>query len=124
MTTRKKPGPDPLPLDEVRTVKASVFFSQAEWRAILGKIDLPAGAGPQTIRRRVARFIRGAVLNFAPPTVPQVNREAWAELARVAANLNQHQRAVNEGRVPPAPFDFESLYAALEQVRAGLVGGK
>ena len=49
------------------------------------------------------------------PPVPAINLDQYAELARLAANLNQLARAANEGR--PVTVD-----AALLQRLAGEVG--
>jgi len=35
--------------------------------------------------------------NLPPPPVAPINREQYAELFRLSANLNQHARLANEG---------------------------
>lgn len=53
-------------------------------------------------RLQLAEFVRSAALGRdiqpAPPVAPQVNREVYADLARLAANFNQVARHLNEGR--------------------------
>ena len=56
------------------------------------------------------------------PLVPEVNREAYAELAKLAANLNQLTRAANEGRaVVPFPV-LRATHDILKKLRLALIG--
>ena len=50
--------------------------------------------------------------------------EQWVELGRLAANLNQLQRAIHRGQVAgvPAPL-VEELRALLRDIRRSLVAG-
>lgn len=71
-----------------------------------------------------AQWLRIAGLSRrAPPSpVPAVNRDAYAELARLAANLNQLTRLANEGRVI-APGDLlDQVAAEVAQLRLALLG--
>ena len=65
----------------------------------------------------LAHWLRDAALSrrLPSPPVPAINLDQYAELARLAANLNQLARAANEGR--PVTVD-----AALLQRLAGEVG--
>ena len=47
-----------------------------------------------------AQWLREAALTrrLPSPPVPEINREQYAELARLAANLNQLSRKANEGQ--------------------------
>ena len=47
-----------------------------------------------------AQWLREAALTrrLPSPPVPAINREQYAELARLAANLNQLSRKANEGQ--------------------------
>jgi hypothetical protein len=53
--------------------------------------------------------------------VPAVNRKAWAELARLAANFHQYQYAINLGCAPGAA-DLTEIRAAVDALRRDLVG--
>lgn len=62
--------------------------------------------------------MRLAALGKPPRIVPEVNKVAWADLARAAGNLNQITRAINEGRLPVK--DVPSVGKAVMDVRAQL----
>lgn len=61
-------------------------------------------------------WLRMAAIDQLPCFIPAVNREAWIELARLAANLNQFQTAINQGRASGYPSNF--LGEVLSQVKA------
>ena len=72
-----------------------------------------------------AQWLREAALTrrLPSPPVPPINREHYAELARLAANLNQLAKAANEGRV--IPMDDELLHNVNKEVsrlRLALLG--
>jgi hypothetical protein len=64
-----------------------------------------------------------ALSRFVPRhLVPEVNREAYAELAKLAGNLNQLARAAHEGRaVVPFPL-LKATHDALNALRLELLG--
>lgn len=70
-------------------------------------------------------FVRRAALSAVPRVVPEVNREAWVELARLSANLNQLVRHLNERRpgTPPS-VTLDELRDAVVRLRADLIGLK
>lgn len=109
---RQKPGRKPKPQHELRQHPVTCRLTDAEAE----HIDRVRGA----ITR--GEWLRRAALGKLPRIVPEINREAWAELARTAANLNQYQRAVNQGQVPAAPFDLVELRAQVQQLRAAMIG--
>ncbi|MNO01967.1 hypothetical protein D3C81_2222460 [compost metagenome] len=49
--------------------------------------------------------------------VPEINLQAYAELARAAANLNQIAKAMNEG----APLELQQIQEALHAFRLALI---
>ena len=68
-------------------------------------------------------YLRAASRGVLPPTIPAINREAWASLARVVGNLNQYQHRINDGLA--AGHDPELIQALADQVqklRAELLG--
>ena len=120
----KKHGPDPLPPDQRRRHSVGVYLTDAE-RQQLEALAIPGGTAGMSelgIRRRLARHLRSAGLESAPPQIPAINREAWAELSRLAGNLNQQQRAINEGRATPGPVDLAELRASVDALRRELIG--
>lgn len=118
MKERRKRGirgrPKVAPENVRRSV--SVRLNGAEWASICRKADA-AGVTPTAWMRRAA-------LSRAPlrSVVPAVNREAYAELARLAANLNQLARAAHDGRVSLSPTLFELLRKEVQQLRLELLG--
>jgi hypothetical protein len=120
-----KRGPNPRPKSELRNHQFGVYFTSAE-RDRLISLAVPGDPSELSdlgIRRHVAAHMRKAALGELPSSVPAINREVWAELARVAGNLNQHQRAINEGSVTPAPFfDLADLRTLVDALRNELLG--
>lgn len=88
-TKRRRRGPQPLPAGEKRLRSVSVRLNDAE----LAKLD----ARRSPIKMQRGEYLRAAALHRLPPTIPAINREAWTELAREAANLNQIARHLNQG---------------------------
>ncbi len=64
-----------------------------------------------------AQWLREAALSRRLPSlpVPAINREQYAELARLAANLNQLAHAANSGE--PVQVSDELLVAVADQVK-------
>lgn len=68
-------------------------------------------------------YLRSASRGVLPPTIPQINREAWANLGRVAGNLNQYQQAINAGTVHGHPPEvIQELAELVQKLRAELLG--
>ncbi len=70
-------------------------------------------------------YIRAAILSnekSLPKPVPEINREVWSQLARVCANLNQYQRAINSGIATSYPPGMlESVLELVQKLRAELI---
>lgn len=112
---RRKRGPQPLPAADLRTHCVSVRLSSAE----LAELD----AARASVRMQRGEYLRHAWSGKLPPTIPPINREAWASLARVAGNLNQYQHRINDGLA--VGHDSEVIQALADQVqklRAELLG--
>ena len=107
-----KRGPDPKPAEDLRNVRVSVYLTDEEADALDER------------RGRVGRgaWLRQCGLGQTPRGVPPVNRAAWADLARLAGNLNQYQRAVNEGQALPPAVDLGELRQAVDGLRRDLLG--
>ena len=73
--------------------------------------------------RRGEWLRRAAFGRRLPGGVPEINREAWSELSRLASNLNQLQRAINEGRASGVDLsELDALRDAVRRLRADLIG--
>lgn len=83
--------PKAAPAD-LRASTIGVRVSDAEHDALRAKAEA-MGMAP-------AQWLRQAALSrrLPSPPVPMINRAQYAELARLAANLNQLAKAANEGR--------------------------
>ena len=110
-----KRGPKPLALADKRMHSVSVRLNSAE----LADLD----SARALVRMQRGEYLRSASRGVLPPTIPQINREAWANLARVAANLNQYQQAINAGTVHGHPPEvIQELAELVQKLRAELLG--
>jgi hypothetical protein len=113
---KRKRGPEPRPDVEKRQVRVSVYFTAAE----LGELDARRGG-----MERSEWLRRAGLAKRLTPAIPAVNREAWAELARVAGNLNQIARSMNAaGQVHDADLVgiLAELHGQVARLRGDLVG--
>jgi hypothetical protein len=111
-----RPKNDP---NAVRTATIGVRVSEREYAQLREKAD-QLGISP-------ARWLREAALarRLPPPPVPAINREEYAELARLTGNLNQLARAANEGRAVSVSTPLlESLMAEVKRLRLALIGAE
>lgn len=83
-------GPRPLDAKDKRTHTVSVRLNAAE----LDQLD------QLRAERKLQRgaYMRAAFMQSLPPSVPELNRKAWLELSKSAANLNQIAKALNQGK--------------------------
>jgi len=115
-------GDDPLPARR-RRGRPTLPEDQQRLHAVTCRLTTAERDRVDAARGGVSRgeFIRLAALARPPRTVPELNRIAWQELARVGANLNQLARRANsEG-------DFDDMAAVAEQVaelRVALIGAR
>lgn len=116
-TKSRRRGPVPLGADKKRDHSVSVRMNPGE----LAWLDASRAA----VQMRRGEYLRSAALGKLPPTIPELNREAWAALARVAGNLNQLAKAVNEGRAVGLDLqELRELRAAVQDCRRDLLGVK
>lgn len=101
----------------VRDVTIGVRVSPSEYVALKAKADAMSVTPAQWLRQ-------SALSRRLPsPSVPAINREEYANLARLAANLNQLAKAGNEGRnVVVNDGLMERLTAEVNRLRLGLLG--
>jgi hypothetical protein len=109
-----RPKGDP---DSVKNITIGVRVSPSELETLKAKAE-QMGMYP-------AQWLREAALTRRLPTppVPAVNIEQYAELARLAANLNQLAKHANTGRVVVvSPELLESTTAEVQRLRQALLG--
>jgi len=114
---KRRYGPRPKSDDEARVHGVSCRLTHDE----LAELDRRRGK----VRR--GEWLRLSALSAPPRIVPEVNKVAWADLAKASSNLNQLTKAVNEGRLSTpdlaaANAFLLSLRAKIEAVRASLIG--
>ena len=103
--------------DALRTATIGVRVSAAEYAALRAKAE--------TLAMTPAQWLREAALTrrLPSPPVSAVNREQYAELARLAANLNRLTRLANEGdRVTVATALLSKLQTEVSRLRLELIG--
>ncbi len=101
----------------VRAVTIGVRVAPAELEALTAKAE-QMGMTP-------AHWLREAALSrrLPSPPVPPINREQYAELARLSANLNQLAHAANIGQ--PVIVDsllLQQLAGEVGRLRLALIG--
>jgi|MDTG01.4.fsa_nt_gb hypothetical protein len=114
---KRRRGPAPMPKTELRLHSVSCRLTDAE----IETLDQRRG--------HVSRgeWLRRAALSKAPRIVPEINVDAWADLARTSANLNQLTRAINEGRISDVAFGtlkagLQDLWKRVEDLRKIMIG--
>lgn len=119
-----KRGPNPRPESELRNHQFGVYFTSAERDRLISLAvpGAPSELSDLGIRRHVAAHMRKAALGTQPSRIPEINRQAWADLARLAGNLHQHQKAINQGFAVPGPVDLAELRASVDALRNELLG--
>lgn len=114
---KRRRGPEPLSPAERRTHTVSVRLNAEE----LARLD----AQRAEVAMERGEYLRAAGLHHLPPTIPAINREAWASLARVAGNLNQYQASINEGRTTGhPPEEIAALRELVQALRMDLIGAR
>lgn len=115
---KKKRGGQTLPADEKRTHCVSVRLNQVE----LAELDQ---AREKTEMQR-GTYLRSVSRGVVPKIIPEINKQAWRELARMAGNLNQLQAAINSGQLvggQVATDMITELYLEVQGLRMELIGG-
>lgn len=87
----KKRGPEPKPGHEKRSRRISVYVTDAEYAELLTRVET---------RIELAVYARHQLLAGKKAyrlVVPELNIQAYQELARAAGNLNQISKHLNGG---------------------------
>ncbi|MBU2731516.1 plasmid mobilization protein [Acidithiobacillus ferridurans] len=115
---RGKGGRTALPDERRRSIRKEVWLSPIE----LTDLKVRAAAVGITPGEYMRRAITST--SMPKPPVPELNMTAWQELARLAANANQYQHAMN---AYPDRYGWDrdlipQLLNAIHQVRFALIG--
>ncbi len=101
---------DRTPKIAKRKIRLSVFFHDHEYEIVLRE--------SKSVNIRPSELVRNKLLTgVSPVKVPELNLEAWRNLARAAGNLNQIARFLNEGM----RLDVNELLKILAEFRLALV---
>lgn len=107
----------PLPDHERRTVNLTVRLTEGEAADLTTRAaELGLAAGP---------FLREAALarRLPSPPVPELNRTAWADLSKLASNLNQLARLAHAGQLADVgPEILDDLANQVQALRRELLG--
>lgn len=109
---KRKRGPDPMPVKDKREHRLNVFFSDAEYADLLSRVKKKSQLSSYVRRQAIGGKTQLSVV------VPEINVQAYSELARVAGNLNQISRKLNSSDI----IDLSLLLSELESFRKALVG--
>ena len=105
---RRRRGPKPLPVNEKREHCISVRVNNAE----LAIVD--AQRGP----RQRGEWLRMAAIDRLPPSIPSINQQTYALLAKTAGNLATIANAMRGG----AFVELGTLRKAVKEFRDTLIG--
>ena len=103
-----KRGRTPMADGEKRNKCVSVRLNESE----IELVDFARG------RLQRGEFLRVAAIDELPKVIPEINREAYSELSKLASNLNQVAKALNSNE------SIESIEcsALLKKLRNLLIG--
>ena len=102
------------PRDTLRK-KAETYLTPGERGEILDKA--------KEARLSLATFLRKSALGYAIVSVPVINAQRWAELARTTANLNAIAAKIHRGEIGYLPEQIlDELRDEVEAVRRALMG--
>lgn len=109
---KQRRGPKPLDPSDLRghCVSVRLNLAELEW---LDRVREPA-------KMQRGEYLRAAASGKLPMTIPPINIEAWAELARSAANLNQIAKHLNSGE----RVALTQIMLSLEAFRRDIIGAK
>ncbi|EBT3059725.1 ATP-binding protein [Salmonella enterica] len=93
--------------NEVRTYCVSVRLNEEE----LSILDTKRGS------YKKGEWLRMASLHKLPPVLPEINREAWIELGRLAKDLN-HLLTHLDHKSPDSELTRTELFAVRRQIKA------
>lgn len=114
---KKRRGPAPTPEEQKRKKRISVYLTGAEYAELLGRVNHKDDLSPYMRAQAFAGKTRYSV------KVPELNLQAYADLARAAANLNQLARYLNGGDLLGIPEIQDALHtfrlALIQQGRTG-----
>lgn len=108
---KKRRGPEPIPAEQKRGKRISVYLTGAEYAELLSRVKSKDDLAP---------YIRAQAFAGKTPVaveVPAINLRVYAELARVASNLNQISRKLNAADI----VDVSQLQTELHAFRLALI---
>ena len=108
-------GPKPLRVQDLREHCVSVRLNESE----IFRLDALRGTLQRGAWLRLAALEKSKI----PFQIPGLNRQAWIDLSKLSANLNQAQTAINSGVQSSYPEElFIELREAVRQLRQSLLG--
>jgi hypothetical protein len=114
---KRRHGPEPRPEAELRSQRVGFYVTADEYDELIKRAGAIGKTGT-ALSRHLGRFVRDQTFNRLPPMIPELNRSAWFELSKAAANLNQIARTLNQGD----SVEAGEIRAALDEFRCSLIG--
>lgn len=112
---KKRRGPPLLPNERLRSKRISVYISDAELEILENSA--------KSENMSISSLLREIGLNRKKQQKPaKLDLQAYSELSRAAANLNQISKHLNSH--PEAIHELESIKSALNDFRLSLIGAK
>lgn len=118
MEKKRRYGIEPYPPEKLRERRLSVYVTETEYQALEKQA--------QAVGMKVPAYLRETAFKRIPKSVPKLNQEAWAQLSKSAANLNQIAHRLNafeqgdRGTMP----ELQELRESLANFRLALIGAK
>lgn len=125
VTHKQKSGPKPKTSTEYRAHRVSVYLTNDEYQSISDSLQLATSTHKFSLGRAMADHFRRAATHQAPASLPApaVNIDAWQQLSKLSANVNQLAKNSNLGRVVGVNNEqLLALQASIEQLRSELIG--
>ena len=116
--TRKinKGGRPPLPDDERRNHRVEFWLNDAEFADLIYLCEQSGMSKGELVRslifKKPIRWMK----------IPAINRQAYAELGRIGANVNQLSRSANTYGYSDQAGELAELHQIIQQIRRELLG--
>ena len=129
-----KRGPSPLPEHLRRRHRVGVWLSEAELDDLEARLSVPGlaalvmhgGRDERSGMKVVSEHMRARILGQSVRlAVPEINRQAFANLGRIGSNINQIAAAFNSGLLDAA--DRQTFCVVLDEIselRGSLINAK
>ena len=105
---------------EKRKNRVSIYLTDQEFKQLYDLVlnDIDENITIQMKRRLVSEHVKSLAFK-SRPTVPEINQQAWFELSKLNANLNQYMKQVNQKQ---KEIEADEIYETVKLIREKLIG--